>query len=77
MNTMTLEEIQNKIEELEAEIEEKQELIKKLEEDEYDNNANHSLNIRQATGSIRQLKMEVNLLQIKIDTEDYYDYYED
>ncbi len=77
MNTMTLEEIQNKIEELEAEIEEKQELIKKLEEDEYDNNANHASKIKQVNEVISQLKMEVDQLQIKIDTEDYYDYYED
>lgn len=77
MNTMTLEEIQNKIEELEAEIEEKRDLLKKFEEDEYDNNVNHASNIRQAKQVINQLKMEVDQLQIKIDTEDYYDYYED
>ena len=74
---MTLEEIQNMIEELEAEIEEKRDLLKKFEEDEYDNNVNHASNIRQAKQVISQLKMEVDQLQIKIDTEDYYDYYED
>ena len=74
---MTLEEIQNMIEELEAEIEEKRDLLKKFEEDEYDNNANHASDIRQAKTTISQLKMEVDQLQIKIDTEDYYDYYED
>ena len=77
METMTLEEIQNMIEELEAEIEEKRDLLKKFEEDEYDNNANHASNIRQVKEVIRQLKMEVDQLQIKIDSEDYYDYYED
>ena len=74
---MTLEKIQNMIEELEAEIEEKRDLLKKFEEDEYDNNVNHASNIRQAKQVISQLKMEVDQLQIKIDTEDYYDYYED
>ncbi len=70
MNTMTLEEIQNMIEEFEAEIEEKQDLLKKFEEDEYDN---HASNIRQVKEVIRQLKMEVDQLQIKIDSEDYYE----
>ncbi len=77
MNTMTLEEIQNLIEDLEAEIEEKQELIKQFEEDEYDNNVNPASNIKQVKEVIRQLRMEVDQLQIKIDSEDYYDYYED
>jgi hypothetical protein len=74
---MTLEEIQNLIEDLEAEIEEKQELIKQFEEDEYDNNVNPASNIKQVKEVIRQLRMEVDQLQIKIDSEDYYDYYED
>lgn len=74
---MTLEEIQNLIEELEAEIKEKQRLIKQFENDDYDYGLDHFLNINQAKSLVRQLKMEVDQLQIKIDTEDYYDYYED
>lgn len=74
---MTLEEIQNLIEELEAEIKEKQRLIKQFENDDYDYGLDHFLNINQAKSLVRQLKMEVDQLHIKIDTEDYYDYYED
>jgi hypothetical protein len=75
MNTMTLEEIQNLIEDLEAEIEEKQRLIKQFENDDY--GLDHFSNINQAKSLVQQLKMEVDQLQIKIDTEDYYDFYED
>jgi len=77
MNTMTLEEIQNLIEDLEAEIEEKQRLIKQFENDDYDYGLDHFSNINQAKSLVQQLKMEVDQLQIKIDTEDYYDFYED
>lgn len=70
---MDLEDIEMRIEVLEAGIIEQKDLIKKFEEDEYDNHANHSSNIRQAREEIRQLEMEIEYLKSRVNFEDHYE----
>jgi hypothetical protein len=86
---MDLEDIEMRIEVLEAGIIEQEDLIKKFEEDAYDNHANHASNIKQAREEIRQLEMEIEYLKSRVNFEDHYeiddlksginsyDYYED
>ena len=72
-NIMDTEDIEIRIEVLEAGIVEQENLIKKFEEDEYDNHANHASNIRQAREEIRQLEMEIEDLKYRLDSEDFYE----
>ena len=60
---MDLEDIEMRIEVLEAGIVEQEDLIKKLKDDEESNNTDHSSNIKQAREEIRQLEMEIEYLQ--------------
>lgn len=88
-NIMDLEDIEMRIEVLEAGIVEQEDLIKKLKDDEELNNTDHSSNIKQARDEIRQLEMEIEYLKSRVNFEDHYeiddlksginsyDYYED
>ena len=72
-NIMDTEDIEIRIEVLEAGIVEQEDLIKKFEEDAYDNHANHASNIRQAREEIRQLEREIEDLKYRLDSEDFYE----
>jgi hypothetical protein len=88
-NIMDLEDIEIRIEVLEAGIVEQEDLIKRLKDDEESNNTDHSSNIKQAREEIRQLEMEIEYLKSRVNFEDHYeiddlksginsyDYYED
>ena len=88
-NIMDTEDIEMRIEVLEAGIVEQEDLIKKLKDDEESNNTDHSSDIRQAREEIRQLEMEIEYLKSRVNFEDHYeiddlksginsyDYYED
>jgi predicted RNase H-like nuclease (RuvC/YqgF family) len=89
VNIMDLEDIETRIEVLEAGIIEQEDLIQKLRNDEESNNTDHSSNIKQAREEIRQLEMEIEYLKSRVNFEDpyeiddlksginSYDYYED
>jgi hypothetical protein len=89
VNIMDTEDIEIIIEDLEAEIIEQEDLIQKLRNDEELNNTDHSSKIKQAREEIRQLEMEIESLQSRVNFEDHYeigdvksginsyDYYED
>ena len=63
MATLDLEDIEIRIEVLEAGIIEQEDLIQKLRNDEELNNTDHSSNIKQAREEIRQLEMEIEYLK--------------
>ena len=63
MTTLDLEDIEIRIEVLEAGIIEQEDLIQKLRNDEELNNTDHSSNIKQAREEIRQLEMEIEYLK--------------
>lgn len=60
---MDLEDIEIRIEVLEAGIIEQEDLIQKLRNDEELNNTDHSSDIKQAREEIRQLEMEIEYLK--------------
>lgn len=86
---MDLEDIEIRIEVLEAGIIEQEDLVQKLRNDEELNNTDHSSDIKQAREEIRQLEMEIEYLKSRVNFEDHYeiedlksginsyDYYED
>ena len=63
VNIMDLEDIELRIEVLEAGIIEQEDLIQKLRNDEELNNTDHSSDIKQAREEIRQIEMEIEYLQ--------------
>jgi hypothetical protein len=89
VNIMDLEDIEIRIEVLEAGIIEQEDLVQKLRNDEELNNTDHSSDIKQAREEIRQLEMEIEYLKSRVNFEDNYeiedlksginsyDYYED
>jgi uncharacterized coiled-coil protein SlyX len=72
-NIMDLEDIEMRIEVLEAGIVEQEDLIKKLKDDEESNNTDHSSDIKQAREEIRQLEMEIENLKYRLDSENFYE----
>ena len=73
MTTLDLEDIEIRIEVLEAGIVEQEDLIKRLKDDEESNNTDHSSNIKQAREEIRQLEMEIENLKYRLDSENFYE----
>ncbi len=67
---MDLEDIEIRIEVLEAGIIEQEALIQKLRNDEKLNNTDHSSNIKQAREVIRQQEMEIESFKSMINSED-------
>ena len=67
---MDLEDIEIRIEVLEAGIIEQEALIQKLRNDEESNNTDHSSNIKQAREVIRQQEMEIESFKSMINSED-------
>jgi hypothetical protein len=67
----TLEQLESQIEELEYDIEEQIELIKKFEDDQNENEVDHTSNIREARKIIHNLKIEIKDIQYRIATQDY------
>ena len=72
-NIMDTEDIEMRIEVLEAGIVEQEDLIKKLKDDEESNNTDHSSDIKQAREEIRQLEMEIEDLKYRLNSEDFYE----
>ncbi len=72
-NIMDTEDIEMRIEVLEAGIVEQEDLIKKLKDDEESNNTDHSSDIKQAREEIRQLEMEIENLKYRLDSENFYE----
>ena len=73
----TLQELEQQIEELNAEIEEQEDLIRKFKIDQDESGVDHSYNIREAKREIKSLNREIAEIQSQIDNYEYCEDYED